>query len=87
MMRQVHLVITSDMKPLPESIRQLKCINPEIKIYGMAIDGKPELMICGEHIMIEADSEDLKSWLSSLDGVWMGLGDPKLQNFEIVYQQ
>jgi hypothetical protein len=37
----------------------------------------------GTHIAIEGSEESIKNWLRRFDQIWIGVGSPQLQEFEV----
>lgn len=41
--------------------------------------------IHGSHMIVEGSEEAIKDWLRPFDGVWLGVGIPQMQEFEVVH--
>jgi hypothetical protein len=77
-----HLLVSEEMEPIPEDITV-------IQDYGevsLVSDGFPlEMYRSGKHMVVEGSEDDVRAWLGSFDGVWIGDGPPMLQKFQIMH--
>ena len=75
---QLHLLVTPDLPDKPDDIRVLEDFG-SVQIHS---DGE---FFCGTHLAIECDETSLRAWLGSVDGFWLGEGQPFQQHFKVVH--
>lgn len=76
---QMHLLKTKQIPEPPENINVLADWG---SVTIRTSEGGADI---GEHIMIEAEEEAIRSWLGKANGVWVGQGHPMMQEFEIMH--
>jgi len=74
---QIHLLVEDKIRPIPEDVKVLFDWDT-VSIITADKNGAS-----GSHMMVEGTPESIKNWLRPFDGVWVGVGAPQLQQFEI----
>ncbi len=69
------MLLESKMNPIPETIKTLENWG-----YVGITSGEE-----GDHVYLEGSQEEFKKWLKPFDGVWVGVGTPQFQNFEVMH--
>lgn len=75
---QIQLLQTKDIPELPKSLKI--CQN-----FGIISITTDDGVVEGNHIVVEGELEDIKTWLYPVDGFWMSIGSPTKQKFELVH--
>ena len=75
-----HMLLTEEIPPVPKNIRIISFGNTNI-----ITDSNPPKTIFGDHILVEGSIKAVRSWLSSLDGFWLGNGPIQLEEFQIAH--
>jgi hypothetical protein len=74
---RLHFLKTSDVPEVPADVTV-------IDDYGVVmIHTEGEKFVSGMHIVVEGPEESIREWFRPLPGVWLGVGAPFMQQFEI----
>jgi hypothetical protein len=76
------LLVTNEMKPVPETIKILV----DWGFTGISI-GETGVYVGGDHMYVEGDEQDIINWLRPFDTVWRTKPGtpPVFQQFEAVH--
>lgn len=77
---QFHMLVENKMEPVPENIRILNNWG-----YVSICDADGATLAYGNHMHLSGNTDAIKAWLKSFDGVWVGKGSPMLQRFEVMH--
>lgn len=76
---KIHLLAQFEMLPVPKNIEV-------VQDFGqVSITTTGSEVIGGSHMMVEGSERALKDWLRPFDGVWVGVGSPQMQEFEVMH--
>ena len=76
---QLHLLVTPSMGDVPNDVSVLA----DFGSVFLHVDGQNGASVGGKHVAVEAPRESLIAWLKRFDGVWVGVGQPAQQQFEV----
>lgn len=74
----IHLLVQPNMEPLPSNITVVQ------NYWDISIT-TDQGIIDGKHMVVEGTEDAIKNWLRPFDGVWLGVGQPIAQEFEVVH--
>jgi hypothetical protein len=74
----ITLLLTSEMKPVPKSIKILS----NWDTISMIVPSDNTIVV-GDHVCLKGTEEDFKNWLRPFNGIWVGQGSPMLQEFTL----
>ena len=75
------ILITPEMRPVPLGV-SVNNFGPTTVVSD--VNGHRSYYI-GDHAIIEGDDEVIKNWLRPFDGVYIGVGHPMMEQFEIMH--
>lgn len=87
---QIHILITPDLRPIPENITvDHEWGNLTICTYN-AGEEKPNTLdsnhhVTGLHAFVSGEKQALIDWLGKFDGFWRGSGSPMMESFRICH--
>lgn len=76
---QLHLLLTYNLRPLPESISIIHSFGSLLVVDQASPDS-----ITGEHCILEGQVDAVRLWLSekAVDFIWVGNGVPMMEQFD-----
>jgi len=78
----LHLLVTEELEPVPEGFKVVEDYG-ELSIMATADDGVH--CIAGRNLVLDGTEQQIKNWLSPFDGVWVGVGPPFMEEFEVLH--
>lgn len=76
----LELLITPELKPVPETVRVVEDYG---EIVIIVEEGRRSLV--GDHAILEGAPEAFKAWLRPFSGFWVGSGCPLMQQFHVAH--
>lgn len=77
-MFRCHMLVTNDLRPMAKGIT----IKANWGTLTLVIDGDPRKTVTGKHMFVEGDIDAFEGWFAG-SSVWMGVGHPQEQKFEL----
>jgi len=75
---RMHLLVTDDLPEIPKDIDVLDD-------FGFVTINSDNEFITGTHLAIECNETQLRAWLQTVSGFWIGDGQPFEQRFHITH--
>lgn len=75
---EMHMLLESSMEPIPENIEVFAD-------WGAVTIRTDNGFLEGKHIAVRAEKQHVVAWLGKYDGVWIGMGSPMLQEFQVAH--
>jgi hypothetical protein len=73
------MLMAGNIPEVPEDVKVLK----DFGYTEIVINNNPHDTVSGHHVMVEGEPKAVAKWLHPTDGVWVGVGNPMLEHFEV----
>lgn len=81
---QMYMLYESRLGDLPDGITELICFDSDLMITNARREGVG-VVVRGRSVILEGSKQLFIDWLKPFDSVWVGKGQPNMEQFEICH--